>query len=198
MNQLQLSECAFAINSRIQPDGRGSTISRFFLRGVRGGLPKSLDRSLDWKCLMENRRQAQLRRVERKGRCTSDTFSVGERVRIQNIQSKLWDREEIITGVRISADGTIVSYDIDIGGNHLTRHFIRKLNLPNVQCDDASVEMSNADSGDLSGGGDSEGAGRQGQCADEGVILSEPVRAGQGPLRRSPRLQFTAGPGRRH
>ena len=30
------------------------------------------------------------------------------------------------------------------------------------------------------------------------VILSEPVRAGQGPLRRSPRLQFTAGPGRRH
>ena len=57
-----------------------------------------------------------------------------------------------------------MSYNVDVGGNHSTRHrkFIRKLNLPNVQCDDASVEISNADSGDLSGGGDSEGVGRQG------------------------------------
>ena len=77
-------------------------------------------------------------------------------------------------GVRISADGTIVSYNMDVGGNHSTRprKFIRKLNLPNVQCDDASVEISNADSGELSGGGDSERAGRQGQGADKGVILS--------------------------
>ena len=46
----------------------------------------------------------------------------------QNIQSKIWDREAIITGTTISADGTIVSYDKDIGGNHSTRHrkFFRK------------------------------------------------------------------------
>ena len=69
---------------------------------------------------MENRRQVHLTRVGRKGRCTKDTFEVGEKVRIPNIQSKLWDREAIITGTRISADGTIVSYDIDIGGNHPT------------------------------------------------------------------------------
>ena len=67
MNQLQLSECVFAINSRIQPDGCGSPISRIFLGEVRGNLPNSLDRSLDWKYLMENRWQAHLRRVERKG-----------------------------------------------------------------------------------------------------------------------------------
>ena len=30
----------------------------------------------------------------------------------------------------------------------------------------------------ISGGGDSEGAGRPGQCADKGVILREPERAG--------------------
>ena len=36
----------------------------------------------------------------------------------------------------------------------------------------------------ISGGGDSEGAGRPGQCADKGVILREPEIAGQGPPRR--------------
>ena len=30
MNQLQISECVFAINSRVQPDGCGSPIARFF------------------------------------------------------------------------------------------------------------------------------------------------------------------------
>ena len=65
---------------------------------------------------MENRRQAHLNRVERKGRCTTDTFSIGEKFLIQNVQTKLWDKEAVVTGVRISADGTIVSYDLDIGG----------------------------------------------------------------------------------
>ena len=84
MNQLQISECVFAINFRVQPDGCGSPIARF-----RGGLPNSLDRSLDWRSLMENRRQAHLRRVNRKGRCTKDSFEIGEKIRVQNMQSKL-------------------------------------------------------------------------------------------------------------
>ena len=46
MNQLQLSECVFAINSRIKPDGCGSPILRFFLRDVREHLPNSLDKKL--------------------------------------------------------------------------------------------------------------------------------------------------------
>ena len=58
------------------------------------------------------------------------------------------------------------------------------------------MEISNADSGDLSGGGDSERAGRQGQGADKEVILSKPE--GARPLRRTPRIQFSAGPGGRH
>ena len=69
MNQLQINECIFAINSRVQPDGCGSHIARFFQRDVRcHGLPNSLDRSIDYRILMENRRQAHLRRVNRKGR----------------------------------------------------------------------------------------------------------------------------------
>ena len=57
MNQLKISECIFAINSSVQPDGCGSPIARFFQRDVRyHGLPNSLDRSIDNQILMENRR----------------------------------------------------------------------------------------------------------------------------------------------
>ena len=72
MNQLQISECVFSINSRVQPGGCGSPIGDF-RRDFRSGLPNSLDRSIDWRLLMENRRQAHLRRVNRKKRCTKDS-----------------------------------------------------------------------------------------------------------------------------
>ena len=49
MSQLQLSEMVFALNSRIQPNGTGSPISRFFGRDVRDcNVPNSLNRSLNW------------------------------------------------------------------------------------------------------------------------------------------------------
>ena len=78
MTQLQISKCIFAINSRVQPEGCGSAISRFFLRGVRtNNLPNSLDRNMDWKILMENRRKAHLRRVNRKGKLQKIHLKLG-------------------------------------------------------------------------------------------------------------------------
>ena len=72
--------------SIVQPDGCGSPIARFFMRDVTGGLPNSLDSSLDWRSLMENRRKAHLSRFNR---CTKDSFEIGEKIRVQNMQSKL-------------------------------------------------------------------------------------------------------------
>ena len=114
MSQLQINECIFAINSRVQPDGCGSPILRFFQRDVRYGLPNSLDRSVDYRVLMENWCQAHLRRVNRKGRTTKDSFEIGEFVRVQNIQTKVWDTQGEITGTRVAANNRIVSYDLII------------------------------------------------------------------------------------
>ena len=122
MTQLQISECIFAIHSRIQPGGCGSAIARFFQRDVRSGLPNSLDRSMDWKILMENHRKAHLRRVDRKGKTTKDSFEVGEFCRVQNIATKLWDSQGEITVVRTACDGRIVSYDLLINNRHSTEH----------------------------------------------------------------------------
>ena len=55
MNQLQLSEMVFALNSRIQSNETGCPISRFFGRDIRTLIPNSLNRGLNWEILMENR-----------------------------------------------------------------------------------------------------------------------------------------------
>ena len=44
---------------------------------------------------MENRRKVHLKRVERKGRCTKKSYYIGEEVLVQNVASKLWDRQEL-------------------------------------------------------------------------------------------------------
>ena len=48
---------------------------------------------------------------------------------MQNVGTKLWDREATITRLRTAADNTIVSYNIDIAGVKSTRHrkSLRKL-----------------------------------------------------------------------
>ena len=101
MNQLQLSEMVFALNSRIQPNETGSPISRLFGRDVRDmNIPNSLNRSLNWEILMQNRKNVHLRRVSRKGRGTKEIYSIGEPCWVQNVKTKVWDRQAVVTGVR--------------------------------------------------------------------------------------------------
>ena len=75
-----------------------------------------------------------LRRVSRKGRGTKEIYSVGELCWVQNVKSKVWDRQAEIIGIRTACDGRIVSYDIEIGGVKSTRlrRFLRKMNTENI------------------------------------------------------------------
>ena len=54
LNQLMLDEQIFAVNAK--DDGvTGSNNTCFYGRGVRSGLPNSLDRFIDWKQEIEKR-----------------------------------------------------------------------------------------------------------------------------------------------
>ena len=164
---------------------------------------------------MENRRQAHLRRVNRKGRTTKDSFEIGEFVRMQNIQTKVWDTQGEITGTRVAANGRIVSYDLIINGRPSTRHrkFLQKIHLPKT--DESGVENSGDDSDIPDSGGDVEDI-----HADRRVSQGEQAGAGQarpgggdihadrrvsqgreqarpGQVRHSPRLQNRAEQGTR-
>ena len=50
------------------------------------------------------------------------TYEICESVRLQNIKTKKWNIFGVVTGIRTSDDGTILSYDIDVDGTATTRH----------------------------------------------------------------------------
>ena len=56
------------------------------------------------------------------------TFEVNERVCLQDQKTKRWDVQGVVKDVRVSEEGTILSYDIVLSNNHITsrhRRFIR-------------------------------------------------------------------------
>ena len=108
LSQLQLREMIFCSNSREQEEGQGSPISRFLGHGVRTGLPNSVDSNLDWNYLMEIRAAQHQKRVDRPGKISKVQFEVNEVVIVQDVKSKKWDKEGIITEVRTAHDGKIV------------------------------------------------------------------------------------------
>ena len=136
LSQLQLAEMVFAINSRDQPR-QGSAITRFLGRGVRGALPNSLDRSSNWEEKVTARGEIRQNRVDKKGRTVGkkEIFAIGEPVKLQDLKTKKWSADGTIAQVRVSADGTIASYDIETSdGTMTTRHrrYIQKVQNPEV------------------------------------------------------------------
>ena len=69
----------FSFNSRVQPNYAASPISRYYVRDVRGSLPNSLNRNLNWSYLKENRRRVHQKRVEKKGCCSKKSYAIGEK-----------------------------------------------------------------------------------------------------------------------
>ena len=120
LSQLMLDEQVFAINAK--EDGiTGSNNSRFYGRGVRSGLPNSLDRFIDWKQEVEKRGELKEKRYMKKERTVGKlTYEIDELVRLQDIKTKCWDIYGVVTGIRTADDGRILSYDIDIDGTTTT------------------------------------------------------------------------------
>ena len=131
LSQLQLSEMVFAVNSREQPN-QGSAITRFLGRGIRGALPNSLNRSIDWQNQIQARGEARQNRVRKMERTVGkkEKFTMGENVRLQDLKSKKWTSNGTITDIRTSAERTIASYEIETSdGLVTTRHrkYIQKI-----------------------------------------------------------------------
>ena len=102
---------------------------------MRGNLPNSLDRSANWEENVKTRGEKRQARVDKKGRTVGkkETFQVGEKVRIQDINTKKWTNGGETTNVRTTSDGTIASYEILTDNGTLTtrhRRYISKVHKP--------------------------------------------------------------------
>ena len=137
-----LDEQVFAINAK--EDGiTGSNNSRFYGRGVRSGLPNSLDRFIDWREDVRKRGELKEKRFLKKERTVGKlTYAVDEQVRLQDIRTKRWDKVGVVTGIRVADDGKILSYDIEVDGAKTTRHRKYMSKIPNS--DDETEEENTA------------------------------------------------------
>ena len=92
---------------------------------------------MNWDRMIELRGVEHEKRVKKPGRCSKESYVVGETVLVQNIKNKQWDNTGVITEVRLAHDGTIVSYGLDVQGHPTTRHrrYLRKTQ----QTDSASM-----------------------------------------------------------
>ena len=90
-----------------------------------------MDINVQWKEQVEKRGEIRQKRVDKKGRSVGkkEIFEIGELVKLQNLKTKQWDTDGKILNVRVSADDTIVSYNMESSGNVTTRHrkYIMKL-----------------------------------------------------------------------
>ena len=78
---------------------------------MRGNLPNSLDRDINWQEQVAARGEARQKRVEKSGRTVGkkEVFSVGEKIKLQNLKTKKLNIDGQIVNVRTAADGTICS-----------------------------------------------------------------------------------------
>ena len=92
----------------------------------------SLDRSIIWQKLMDIRAKQHEKRVSKLGKCSKEICEVGEQVLIQNIKTKKWGQKGIFFEVRVTLDGRIVSYGLDVNSLITTRHrrYLRKVPEP--------------------------------------------------------------------
>ena len=81
--------------------------------------------------LIKIRRENREKRVRKKEKTDQNRlfFEENERVCLQDQKTKRWDVQGVVKDVRVSEEGTILSYDIVLSNNHITsrhRHFIRR------------------------------------------------------------------------
>ena len=71
-----------------------------------------------------NERRTKEKRVNKKERVVGrkETYEVGEKVKLQNIKTKLWDLDGEVIGIYMEQVDTISSNDINSDGCVTTRH----------------------------------------------------------------------------
>ena len=118
-----LREVVFDLNNHRAADDSGSPAERFLKRGIRSRLPNSCRKDLESEDLMAIRAKKQRLVAERKGRKSADEFKLGDRVRVQDVATKKWNKSGVVQEAREADDGQSVSFIIKMdNGNESIRH----------------------------------------------------------------------------
>ena len=130
-----MKEIVFQINSNISAEMTGSANDRFLMRSVRNSnIPNSINNQLDPKMLIKRRIENHEKRIKNENKSNKVIYEIGDRVRLQDVKTKLFSRNGTVIEQRKTDSGTIVSYIIKTDrGRITTRHrkFLRRLEIEN-------------------------------------------------------------------
>merc|ERR1711867_82999 len=110
---LGLREILFQINSNICAQQTGSANERYLRRSVRNtNIPTVIKKKVDPTQLVNKRILNHENRMKSKNTTNKVIYNIGDRVMIQNVKNKLFDKFGTITKQRLADSGEVVSYEI--------------------------------------------------------------------------------------
>merc|ERR1711867_271409 len=110
---LGLREILFQINSNISAQQTGSANERFLRRSVRNtNIPTVIKKKVDPTQLVKKRIINHDNRMKSKNTTNKVIYNIGDRVMIQNVKNKLFEKFGTITKQRLADSGEVVSYEI--------------------------------------------------------------------------------------
>ena len=127
-NPEKIKQIVFNINTHIQNKDEGSAAERFLRRHPRSNLPNSIKREIEHRELIQARHKKQQRIADQKGRVSTDTFELNDRVLLQDPESRRWVLKGKITKKREADDKTNHSFEIQLDGGGVTmrnKRFLR-------------------------------------------------------------------------
>merc|ERR1712208_196139 len=127
LTTMHLNELVFAINTTASAEGTGSPADRFFGRSIRGRLPNSLEPNIKSDELIRKRILNHDGRIKNKNKKNKIFYTVGQRVRLQNVGTKDWNLKGTVERLRYTDDGRVVSYYIMTDTNNMTTRHRRYL-----------------------------------------------------------------------
>ena len=108
-----LREILFQINSNICAQQTGSANERFLRRSVRNThIPTVIRKKVDPTQLVHKRILNHEKRIKSKNTTNKVIYEVGDRVMIQNVKNKKYEKFGTITKQRFADSGEVVSYEI--------------------------------------------------------------------------------------
>ena len=90
---------------------------------IRNGLPTLIEKEVNYEDLMHIRACKQIGAAKKKGRTSADVFEINDEVRIQDMNTKRWNKVGKITDKHEADDEKNVSYGFELENVHETiRH----------------------------------------------------------------------------
>ena len=118
-----IAEACWKLSNMVRPGMKATPMSCFFGRRTRGHLLNLFDCKCQILETIQRRIQNQFNLAQRRGHFNNDTFSVGNRLRVQDPASRKWNILGVISSEIAADDGLTKLYEVRAdSGQELVRN----------------------------------------------------------------------------